>query len=88
MCKANSCADLAASGLVSNLLEAAVSDITSLEASLLAMVLDGCARLNHVPPTPIMHLLAAAAERVAVSFGSLQLPLVLWAFSVLHFAPP
>lgn len=70
------------------LLDKAVANIASLEAGSLALILDGCARLQHVPPMPVLYQLAEAAERMAPTFGSSQIPLVLWAFSIIGFAPP
>ena len=80
-------ADLAASGLVPSLLQIATAAPEKLDAGSLVLALDGCARLQHQIPAEVLDSLAFTAERMTASFDSLQLPLVLWAFSILQFNP-
>lgn len=80
-------ADLAASGLVPTLLEVATAAVDALDAGSLTLLLDGCARLGHRPPTATLEALAVAAERAVKTFASDQLSLVLWAFETLEFFP-
>lgn len=79
--------DLALSGLIPTLLETAMSDMMCLDAGCITLILDGCARLHHTPSCTVLDDLATAAKQMARSFDSSQLPLVLWAFSVLGYAP-
>lgn len=75
---------------MTSLLNTAVSDLAAIDAGSLVLILDGCARLKHAAPVPpsLLDSLATAAQRLAPTFGSAQLPLVLWAFSSLAFSPP
>lgn len=80
-------ADLAASGLVPALVSVATADLNTLDAGSLTLLLDGCARLKHRPPTATLDALAVAAERMAATFDGSQLSLILWAFETLDYAP-
>ena len=69
------------------LLEVATDDLQTLDAGSLTLVLDGCARLGHRPPSETLEQMAMAAERCVKTLESSQVSLVLWALETLDFVP-